>query len=285
MTTRVLKIAMVVAFVAAPIRVSATTVVVIIAKNGMVLSSDSMTTTSGGNYSTTGAFDQAKFVTIQRRIVVAAIGVSAIKDASHQFNFLTWMGDLQGRIPKDASVDDVVSIVEEESAAIFSKLNLDAYLKNGTMKRPHYSNACEKFTEFVIAGYQDGKPRLYSVEFDVDWNSKTMSGPVQTLQNPDSEPADYRVVYFGDHEALVDFADRKSYAHKVAAEFCPEVIKKIDDRTALPSLYETVELSRAFIQVEENTNPGSVGGAIKSIMWLPDGHAAEWSEHENASDK
>lgn len=270
--------------IAVPTRLSATTVVVIIAENGMVLSSDSMTTNRDAHYSAAGAFDQAKFVTIQQRIVVAAIGVSEVRDADHEFNFLTWMSDLQNHIRKDASVDDVASTVEKESAAAFSKAGIDTYVKSGTLKRQHYDNASEKFTEFVIAGYQGGKPRLHSVEFDVDWNKKSLSGPVSALQNPDSEPADYRVVWFGTHEAIEDYTNEKSYAHQVAMELCPEAIKTIDRRT-LPSLDETIALSRAFIQVEENTNPDDVGGPLGTVTWLPDGHAQKWTEHEASPPK
>ena len=268
MFVRNLKTALLFAVVAIPIRLPATTVVVI-----------SMTTNRNADYSAAGSFDQAKFVMIQQRIVVAAIGVSEFKGANHEFNFLTWMADLESRMPKDASLDDVASIVEKESAAIFSAAGIDAYVKGGTLERKHHSSACEKFTEFVIAGYQGGKPRLYSVEFDVDGNNKSLSGPVRTLQNPDSEPVDFRVVWFGAHEAVTDYTNEKSFAHQLAMELCPEAIKKIDMRT-LPSLDETVALSRAFVEVEETTNPDDVGGAIKTVTWLPDGHAEEWTEHE-----
>lgn len=271
--------------VAIPIRLSATTVVVIVANNGMVISSDSMTTNRDAHYSAASAFDQAKFVTIQQRIVVAAIGVSAFKDANHEFNFLTWMSDLQKRIPKDATVDDVASTVEKESIAAFYKAGIDTYVKSGALERQHYDNVCEKFTEFVIAGYQGGKPRLYSVKIDVDWNKKSLSAPVSTIENPDSEPADYRVVSFGTHEAITDYTNEKSYAHQMAITLCPEAIKKIDKRTTLPSFDETVALSRVFIQVEENTNPDDVGGAINTVTWLPDGHAQEWTEHEASPPK
>jgi hypothetical protein len=111
MFVRNLKTALLFAVVAIPIRLPATTVVVIIAPNGMVLSSDSMTTNRNADYSAAGSFDQAKFVMIQQRIVVAAIGVSEFKGANHEFNFLTWMADLESRMPKDASLDDVASIL------------------------------------------------------------------------------------------------------------------------------------------------------------------------------
>jgi len=114
------------------------------------------------------------------------------------------------------------------------------------------------------------------VEFDVDWNRQVLSGAIRTLLYPDSAISNYRVVSLGDREAIADFRNVKSYAHQVATTLCPETMRKIDNMTAYPTLDNSVALSRALVQVEENTNPDEVGGAIKTVMWLQNGQVEEW---------
>src|SRR5580704_4911434 len=83
----------------APFPVNGTTVVVFITQGGVVVSSDSKTVLRNDDFSAAGAIEQPKFVIIQNRIVVTAIGWSDIGSEPLHYNFFTWMQRLQLSLP------------------------------------------------------------------------------------------------------------------------------------------------------------------------------------------
>ncbi|MGB2675751.1 MAG: hypothetical protein WAN12_01535 [Candidatus Acidiferrum sp.] len=266
---------MLLAAIVLPVPLTATTVVVFIANNGIVVSSDSKTVSRSADFSAVGEVDQPKFVVLQNRIVVAAIGVSDARDAVRHYNFLTWMKSLQQSLPVDVSVDEVTNLIERESAATFLSFDFNASLKSGAMKRKTPAEPCEVFAQFVIVGYQDRAPRVNKVQFDIDWNNQSLVGPIQTSIYPDpSETSNYRVIRFGTQQAITDVFNRKSYAYHEAMTLCPKAMTDVINRK-YPSLDETVALSRVLVQVEENTNPDDVGGDIRSVKIPPTGRAEE----------
>ena len=265
--------AVVLAFLLVPFPAKGTTVVVFITQNGIAVSSDSKTVLRNSDYSSTGYINQAKFVIVQNRIVVAAIGVSDYRNGLQHYNFLTWMQGLQLSLPTNISVDDFTDLIERESGETFSKLGINSALSNGALQEKFFGEPCEIFAHFAIAGYQKGAPRLYEVAFDIDWNGKALVGPRKVLRYP-ADPSNYQIAKFGTQEALVDFMSRDSYAHKQALILCPKAITDIAS-SVYPSFDETVCLSRAFVQIEKNTNPDEVGGDIRTVAILPGGRAEE----------
>ena len=271
---KMLDAGLLIVFVTFPLHLAATSVVVIATKNGIAISSDSLTGLAKGDHEVYGTIQQKKYAILQDRIVVAIVGYGAFKDDKHDFAFLNWVERVRSSLPPNASVDDVAAKIETESAVEFSTLDINSYLKSGQLTRNDRNDPCTILTQFVIVGYQDGSPRIYTVQFDVDWNHKTLLGPFRKL-NPDSSLHGLISVAYGFGEATKDFMNPRSYAHQIAVELCPEVMKKLDTRSQVPSVDEIVVLSRALVQVEENTNPNSVGGPIKTVRILPNGHAEE----------
>jgi len=251
-----------------------TTVVVFITTGGIVISSDSKAVLRTPDFAVAGEEDRAKFVILKKRIVVGTVGLGSIKNASFQYDFLAWMDRLDRDLPTDVSVDDVVSVIEKESPAAFATFYAYAF-KNGAIKRNFADEACQMVVHFVVAGYQNGAPRIYEVKFDIDWNSQTFIGPNKFLLYSDvPKPSDYLTLAFGIHEAITDPFNRESYAHQKARTLCPNAIAELDARK-YPSFNETIALSRALIQVEESTNPNVVGGPVRTAKILPDGRAEE----------
>jgi hypothetical protein len=265
-----LKAVILVAVITFAPRLNATSAVVIIDSNGIVVSSDSKTVfVRGSDFSASGEAEHAKFAILKNRIVVLGIGAEAGKHGTVQYNFLTWMESLQLSLPPNVSVDDVTGIIEKESSAKFSALGIDAALKTGEIHKNVSVEPCEMFAQFVIAGYQGGTPRLYKVQFDIDWNHQAFIGPVRTLLYPDPSGStpDYRIASFGNLDATNDIANRKSYAYQQAMILCPKAFADIMGGIP-PTLDETIAYSRALVQIEKNTNPDTVGGTIRTVKIL-----------------
>jgi hypothetical protein len=267
-----------------PVRLVGTTVVVLITNNGVVVSSDSKTKLHHPDFSDAGDKQQTKFVIVQKRIVVAAIGVSDMRDGALHYNFLDWMQELERKIVNNISVEDLANRIEKESLATFSRFDLSSSIKVRASRQGPVAEPCELFAQFVITGYQSGVPRVYRVQFDIDWNSQRFIGPTVTLIYPDSAQSNYRVIRFGTQQAIQDVFLEKSYAHRQATVMCPQTMAHIVALTE-PSLDETVCLSRALIQVEENTNPAEVGGRIRTVRILPSGVAEESKPARSSSNK
>jgi hypothetical protein len=259
-----------------PAPVMSTSVVIFVANNGVVISTDSKTALKNGDFSVSvGEKEQPKSVILQGRLVVTAIGISDFGNEPNHYNFFTWIHSLQMKLGDNISVDDLAAMIARESSSTFSRLNVDAALKSGALRQKAPAEPCSVFAQFVIAGYQDGLPRIYKVQFDIDWNNKGLVGPTSVLLYPDpSETTNYRMFRFGTQQALVDFFDRRSYAYQKAMALYPKAMTDVAIGK-YPSLDETVSLSRAAIQIEENTNPSDVGGEIRTIEILPDGRAKE----------
>jgi hypothetical protein len=254
-----------------PTQTNATTVVLLVTRNGMIVSSDSKTVSRRSDFSAAGHIEQSKFAIIHNRIVISAIGVSDYRDAIHHYNFLAWMQDLELRLPADISVDDIAEVIERESSAIFSEFDIGSSLRKGTIKRKFPAWPGEIFSQFVIAGYEKGAPRVYKVQFDIDWDTQSFIGPVKVLLYPDPADADnYQIFRFGTQEAIADFLDRKSYAYQEAKGLCPKAVTDIAGGV-YPSFDENVCLSRALVRVEEKTNPDEVGGTVRTVRILPSG--------------
>jgi hypothetical protein len=256
-----------------PTFMAGTTLVVFVTERGIVLSSDSKTTLRNSDFSTsTGEIEQEKFVIIQNRVVVAAVGVSDIATAFGHYNFLTWVKGLQLQIPNHVSVDALAEIIQKESASTFSKLRIADFVKTGALKNKSPADPCEMFAQFVIVGYQDGTPHVHKIYFYIDWNSLTFTGPIKALLYPDSEVSNYRVIRFGTQQAIADFLSGKGYAHQQAVTACPKAMASIRDGI-YPSLAETICLSRVLVEVEKSTNPSDVEGAVRTVKILPSGQA------------
>ena len=257
-----------------PIQLRATTVVVLVSKNGIVVSTDSKRTLHRPtDLAMVGEGRQDKFVIFQNKFVVAYVGYAEFAVGPNRYDALRFLQDLKPRIHGNISIDDLAGFIESEGTATFAALSINDALKSGAINNKDHRVPCEPFAHFVIAGYQDGQPRVYLVEYDVDWNSKGIVGPTKRLLYPD--PAvhyNVAIMRFGMVEAIIDVLDRRSYAHHQAVLSVPKTIAALD-ANQIPSLDETVALGHCLIQIEETTNPTDIGGAVKSAKVSTDGHA------------
>jgi hypothetical protein len=257
-----------------PIPLSASTVLVFVTQQGIVMSTDSKMSTihALGDYNERiGEGTTKKFVVVQDRILVASVGHADIQRGDVHYNFLAWMKELEARLPKDISVDDLTSVIQAESAKVFA--DFDAVLKADVLKRKDATDTCTSFIEYIVAGYQNGNPRVYVVQFYVDWNEKKLVGPLRILREAgDNTNGHFRVYAFGIKESLTDILNRQSYAYKQTMARATKAFGNLLAQRDV-TISETISLARTFVQIEENTNPGDVGGTIQLARVLPSGRA------------
>ena len=254
---------------ASVIPVRATTVLVMVGPHGIITASDSLARIAIPDSESTAQ----KLFIIQNRIVVASIGHYDMQGTTTSgpmhYNFLTWMKQLQSRLPPNISVDDLAERIRIESAAMFG--GFDAALGRSNIKRPNPIEACEDFIQYVIASYYAGRPRVFVVHFYINWDEKKLIGPIKVLEPFEG---DFGIYPFGVTQAIgfADVLDGNSYAHKQAMRRCPTAFEHLLAHEDI-SLDETLMFAATLIKIQEDINPSEVGGAVQAVKISPDGRA------------
>jgi hypothetical protein len=254
-----------------PIPCTATTIFVFVTRHGIVVGSDSKMRHVSGYGRILSESTTDKFALIQNHIIIASIGESDIRGGEAHYNFLAWIKSLQSNLSSDISIDDFTKVILTESAKVFATFN--TVLENGTLKQQDHTEMCKAFIQYVIVGYQGSLPKLYVVQFYIDWNNKKLVGPLGTEFLMKST-GDAEYYGFGMKEAITDFTNRQSYAYKQALILAPQAFRKFIRHRDI-SLDEAKSITMAVIKVEEQVNPSMVGGEIRIAEILPNGRALQ----------
>jgi hypothetical protein len=223
------------------------------------------------NYAKIGEGTTEKIAIVQGRIVVADLAVGDYKVGGIHYNFFNWIGKVEGTLPAQVSVEEFVRILKQKSNDVW--LRASAWIKDGTIKREEPGEYCQLLAQYVIAGYEEDEARIYEVEFYIDWGQGRVIGLDPVMIEPQVPVVgNFHVHFFGMKEAITEITDPRSYAYKRTLAKHPKLFQNLLSHQDIP-LDDTVALTRAFIEVEEDTNPGDVGGRIHAVEILPDGKA------------
>lgn len=236
----------------------ATTAVILITPNGIVVGTDSKFTGRSASFVRMNEGEHRKTVIVQNRIAVTNIGVASVTFPSIQYDFLVWMDHLQSELPNDVTVSGVAKTIAVESAKMF--LPVPDLLRSGDIKQQSPEEMCRMFTQFVIAGFEGGKPTLYIVEFDLNWDSMSLIGGKALSLDPLSQRGNIHLYSWGMKEAITDLANPNSYAYHKALLTCPQAFSALIFNRRSVTLDDAACITHAAIKVEENTNPNDVGG-------------------------
>jgi hypothetical protein len=260
-----------------------TTVVTLITESGIVVSADSKIRIERNDQGLNiGDKEGTKIVVIQHHLTIASIGKefytyrnSITHKSAGEYDFAKWIQDIQGRLPDNVSFDDFVEIVKREIVKMIPVVQVAV---SGRGERQGNVNIFHPFIQYVIAGYQNGIPRLCVLEFYIDWDRKVVIGPYQVPMDTNI-PKDHPVrgSFFGVQEAIADFSNRQSYAYKQAMTLCPKPFQDFISHRPV-SLDESVSLARSFVTIEEHTNPDTVGGKVRVVEITPTDGAYDLNE-------
>lgn len=256
-----------------PLPSIATTVTICITRHGIIVSSDSKSTYGTTDNPHLAQWDTQKLVLIQNHIAIAAVGFANIKLGSTQYDFLTWLKELQDGIPDNISVQEFAGIIQAKSSEVFSTFNV--VLENHFMKPNNPVYSCDPFLDYVITGYQDGTPRVYVVHIYINWETLKLVGPRTVVLDPGHElKGTVRIHAFGVNDAITEVLDRDSYAYKQAMIISNKAFSDVVAHRDV-TLNETISFARALIKIEENVHPRLVGGRAQIVELFPDGRTGK----------
>jgi hypothetical protein len=196
------------------------------------------------------------------RILIASSGFNK----GLGYDFPNWIDGISKRLPKNISVKDFVAFLEKESAAQFKDFD-DLVLKTGLLT-PAPVELCRPFIQYMVLGYDGGKPWVYLVQFYIDWDRGHLVGPKTSIMHPTQRSAaDVGMYPIGQVMATVDIANGNSYAHKQAVLHCPKALAQFFTDGNVNKI-EAVALITVLIHVQEEVNPSEVGG-LGRFFYLP----------------
>jgi hypothetical protein len=238
-----------------------TTVIAIATPDGIVVGTDALVTTgSYGDVNRTGSKLVPKKIELilGNRIVVATSGIVG----SSTYEFHDWIEEISKDLPKDTSVEDFVHVLERESAAKFQYLT--PLLKSGKLTTPS-DKFCGNLVKYLVVGYQEGHPRVYTVEFYNDWANKQLVGPITNLLT--QRGSDFGIFMIGQFNAINELKNPKSFAVKQASIRAPNVLTKLLT-TGNASECEVASLIRVLVKVQGDVNPDDVNG-VGQLFYIP----------------
>jgi hypothetical protein len=237
-----------------------TTLIVVIVPQGMVVGADGKTVAvypSKKSPSETGS--ARKLFLIQNRLAIATVGLTkAFNGPTTAYDSNVWIPNVEKELPDNIAVDAFASVIYNESAKAFS--GFDVILTSGTMKQQSPLEQCSSLVQFLVAGYKAERPMVFVVDFNIDWQRKTLVGPQKTQMHPvQGAGINFGLYSIGVNAAIKQLNNQDSYAYKQAISICPIETKAILTYKAM-TLEQAARFVRVLINIEKEVEPNDVGG-------------------------
>jgi hypothetical protein len=241
----------------------ATSVVVIVSPAYIVVGSDSRSTIAGNT--SINSETATKIFIVQNHIVVADLGVARLDDVNGRvgYDFAIWLNALSKTFPANVSVSQVTSAIESKSRETFVGFDR-AFIKTHRMPQPTSADWFQSLATYVIAGYENGRPSVQTVEFYIDWITESLIGPIKgPLHKEAGVGIDSYLVALGHNGAIGNFHNRNSYMYKQCIFRSPRIFKKLLSAPMDMTVVESKRIVQTLIQVQEEVEPNEVGGDIQ----------------------
>jgi len=154
----------------------ATTVVAIVVRDGIVVGADGKTTNA-----VNGPGKATKAFLLKKRLIVANLG---IENDPGFYNFSLWIKSVDcntaANISLSALVETIRKHMRKNFAHVIGDVESGALTKELAVKiqMPRY------LVEYVVAGYEEGAPKVYTLSLVPDWNKKVVNGPILETKIP-----------------------------------------------------------------------------------------------------
>ena len=151
----------------------ATTVVYVTSSCGMAVGADGKTVPSG---------TAVKIALLKQRLVVADLyyeSATASGGGAVLYDFPTWVRQIDNSTDADISLPGLVEVIKKQMASTFSFAS--EAIKNGKLQKGQAWGVQGYLVQYVIAGYENGVPLVYSLTLMPDWDAKTVNGPFEVV--------------------------------------------------------------------------------------------------------
>lgn len=243
-------------------RSNATTVVFAVTSTGMVIGADGKTVPSG---------TAVKITLLKNRLAVADLYAENSKSADGAttlYDFPVWIRQIDHNTSPKVSVNEMTDIIKDQMTGTFA-FAIDAIKRGAMTKEKAIVMGVDAYlVQYIIVGYENGIPTVYSLTLMPDWDTKSVNGPFKVLLNPEEgQNTNSRMFWRGQGVALkqiatADTKEQKELAARIPFEF--QALRNGKDLT----LNQASNVARALLGIEAKANPKFVGFPI-TVMTIP----------------
>jgi hypothetical protein len=249
-------------------RAIATTVVFVVTPAGMVVGADGKAVPDG---------TAVKIFLLKKRLIVADIYAEAAKTgdgATTLYDFPVWIKQVDHSTSSKLSVNEMTEIIKDQMASTFA-FAIDAIKRGEMTKEKAITSGVDTYlVQYVVAGYENGIPTVYSLTLMPDWNTKSVNGPFKVLLNPEEgQNTNSRMFWRGQGVGLkqiptADSNEQKEFGARIPLEF--QLLRSGKDLT----LNQASKVARALLGIEAKVNPKVVGFPITVVTIPKIGHGS-----------
>ncbi|MFZ0311428.1 MAG: hypothetical protein WAL85_01855 [Candidatus Korobacteraceae bacterium] len=236
----------------------ATTVVYVTSSCGMAVGADGKTVPEG---------TAVKIALLKNRLVVADLYYESAKaGGAVVYDFPTWVSQLDDSTDADISLSGLVEVIKKQMTSTFSWAS--EAIKNGKMKRGQDWGVDGYLVQYVIAGYENGVPLVYSLTLMPDWNAKTVNGPFEVVLKkggPKNTVYDFGWRGRGTGLRLIDTANsgpQREFNDSTRADL------DLTKSGHCPTAEHLSNVARAMLAIETEYSPHYVGFPL-TVIALP----------------
>jgi hypothetical protein len=244
-----------------------TTAIFVVTPDGIAGGTDQLTTeiSTADGAAKSKATNIPKVELIHKRFVVATVSFVRTPADGSAYSFSDWIKAVGDKLTADASVTQFVRLIEDEATRTFKdKLQVEAAMQDGRLKKSQPFE--EKFVEYIVGGYEAGKPAIVSIELRLDWHHNLLIGPLEENLSP-LPGVTFHLIAHGEDCAFSEVNNVNSYSYKKFHLYRPATLAKIVAWRELTK-DEAIDAIRVLIKIQAEITPSKVGKSTR-IVWLP----------------
>jgi len=253
----------------------ATTVVYVTSSCGMAVGADGKTVPGG---------TAVKIALLKNRLVVADLyyeSATAPGSGAVVYDFPTWVKQIDDSTDADISLSGLVDVIKKQMGSTFSFAS--EWIKNGklTKERAREVGVTGYLVQYVVAGYENGVPLVYSLTLMPDWDAKTVNGPFEVVLKkggPKNTAFDFGWRGRGTGLSLINSANtepQREFDDRIRAEL--DLTKSGRCLTA----EHLSNVARAMLVIETEYDPHYVGFPLTVIALPKNGDGTVTTDESN----
>jgi hypothetical protein len=251
----------------------ATALVVVISKHTITFAADSKTVIVHPNQTIpNGSGITRKIRRTAGGIVWGAAGTERIgTDRIIGYDFGAFSDSVEKKIALNSSVSEVAQLIRSELVKTFE--GFDVLIVKGAISPKDVSPG--GFERFFIGGYENGAPKVFRIDMDIDWAAKHLVGPSIVNVYPGECQRTSLSMCGAGPEAIKDLKTPTSAYSKWALCRAPTEIRALGMDQDI-SADQSVLLARTIVDLGINAEPKRVGLPVVVVSLTPDGGHTEY---------
>lgn len=247
---------------------SATSIVVLVTRHGITIGADGKIVKPATRRSPRTTTSGLTLFLVHNRIAIAGCGVESVGEGDIvPWDFPKFVDQLRADVSPNIKVSQFIETARQSFSNKFD--GFDILLRNGALKEGSLQELQGGgFFRFYVAGYEDGKPLVSTIELDIDWQNLEHSIPAARSVYPDVGRKNLSLIWTGGNEhGIIELGiQHLAAAEQLRSKMPAEIAALVRDQDL--NLIQTLRFDRALLDFEVERNRNMVGYPL-TIITIP----------------